>query len=80
MASTRERVREYVEANPGSTYRDIMAGCGLSSTSQVTHHLRKLEYEGVNPKHLIEENARLKRVIAKLEKRLAAILEIAENE
>ena len=29
------------------TVREIQAGCGMSSTSVVHHHLRRLEREGV---------------------------------
>ena len=67
---TRERVREYVAKNPDATFREIMAGCGLKSTSQVSHHLKALRYEKATDKSLKTENAKLRTHIAELEGKL----------
>lgn len=67
---TRERVREYVAKNPDATFREIMAGCGLKSTSQVSHHLKALRYEKATDKSLKTENAKLRTRIAELEGKL----------
>jgi repressor LexA len=50
--STRERVlefiKEYKERYENSpTYREIMEGVGLASTSTVSRHLKALEEEGL---------------------------------
>lgn len=76
---TRDRVRQFVATNPDATYREIQIGCGLSAVSQVSHHLRKLQYEGRPSASIVEENARLRRQVEKLKKRLAAIAEIADE-
>lgn len=76
--ANRERIREYVGAHEGATVREIMDACEISSTSVVAHHLKALQYDKADATHLREENARLKRRVAKLEARLAKILDLAD--
>jgi hypothetical protein len=75
---TRDRVREYVANNPDATYRQIQAALGLSSVSQVSHHLKLMTVDGKPSSAVVDENARLKRQVAKLQERLRKIAELAD--
>jgi len=51
VSKTRERILAYIrhffdERGYAPTVRDILKGCGLSSTAVVQHHLNVLEREG----------------------------------
>lgn len=76
---TRDRVREYVATHPEASYREIQRGLGLSSVSQVSHHLKLIGVDGKPSSALVEENARLKRQVAKLQARLAKIVDLADT-
>lgn len=75
---TREKVREFVAQNPCATYREIQRGCGLSSVSQVSHHLKMMHVDGRPTSEVIEENASLRRQVKKLKARLRQVAEIAD--
>lgn len=67
---TRERVRLFVAKNPAATFREIMAGCGLKSTSQVDYHLKVLRSENADDQTVRGENAKLRARVASLEGKL----------
>lgn len=35
------QILAYIRAHPNCSYREIVAGCGLSSTSVATYHVRR---------------------------------------
>lgn len=77
MNATRERIRRYVRRNPNATLREIAAQCNVSSPSNVKFHLDRLDYEDFDKAAFIEENIRLRKRVADLEKRLAKIADLA---
>lgn len=48
MTDTRlTAVLDYIRQHPGATYREIVAGCGLSSTSVAAFHVQRLAARGL---------------------------------
>ena len=71
--ANRDRIRAFVAKNEGATVREIMKACKISSTSVVAHHLRALQYDGVDVKELRAENELLRRRVKELEVKLARV-------
>ena len=42
-----DQILAYIRAHPNCSYREIVAGCGLSSTSVATYHVRLLVAAGL---------------------------------
>lgn len=73
VCPARDRILAYRDSHPGSTVREIMKACGVSSTSVVQHHLTRAKYDKYDRVALERENAELRRRVDELTRQLFRI-------
>ncbi len=76
--TNRERIAAYIAANPDWTYMQVKNALGISSTSVVLHHVRKLKYspEAIGRKELVQENLLLTKENQRLMRQLQCLRKV----